>query len=247
MAYSSDASAMDSLRDEMLLVRIVIMLQTLGILFMVWLTSQLGIHPVLNAVDRIQADSPIPEVGANEFRYLARAYNKMYDVYKRSLEKLNFKASHDELTGAYNRSGYELLMSSIDLHSTYMLLFDIDDFKSVNDNYGHESGDAVLVRLVNVLRANFRSDDYICRVGGDEFVVFMVHSTENQRNLVEAKIDKINNELAKSVNELPAVSVSVGITHGSKVSDAKSLYERTDEAMYQAKQSGKNTFAFYQQ
>ncbi len=247
MAYDSDASAIDALRDEMLLVRLVIMLQTVGIVFMVWLTSRLGIHPVLNAVDRIQADSPIPEVGANEFRYLARAYNKMYDVYKRSLEHLNFKASHDELTGAYNRSGYELLLSSIDLNSTYMMLFDVDDFKHINDNYGHETGDEVLARLVQVLRSHFRSDDYICRIGGDEFVVFMVHSTENQRNLVEAKIDKINNELAMSVNGLPPISVSVGITHGSKVSDAKSLYERTDEAMYQAKQSGKNTFAFYQQ
>jgi diguanylate cyclase (GGDEF)-like protein len=171
----------------------------------------------------------------------------MYDVYKRSLENLNFKASHDELTGAYNRSGYELLLSSIDLNSTYMMLFDVDDFKHINDNYGHETGDEVLARLVQVLRSHFRSDDYICRIGGDEFVVFMVHSTENQRDLVEAKIEKINNELAQPVNGLPPVSVSVGITHGSKVSDAKSLFERTDEAMYQAKQSGKNTFAYYQQ
>lgn len=247
MAYDSDDSALEALRDEMAFVRLVIIIQTLGILFMVWLTSRLGIHPVLNAVDRIQADSPIPEVGANEFRYLARAYNKMYTVYKSSLEHLNFKASHDELTGAYNRSGYELLLSSIDLNSTYMLLFDVDDFKSINDNYGHEAGDLALKRLVQVLRNNFRSDDYICRLGGDEFAVFMVHSTEMQHNLITSKIEEINRELAVSEAGMPPISVSVGIMHGSEAADAKTLFEKTDEAMYQAKQRGKHTFAFYQQ
>ena len=104
MAYDTDASALRALREELNVVRAVIVLQTVGIFFMVWLTSRLGIHPVLNAVERIKNDSPIPEVGANEFRYLARTYNRMYEVYKSSLEHLNFKASHDELTGAYNTS-----------------------------------------------------------------------------------------------------------------------------------------------
>jgi diguanylate cyclase (GGDEF)-like protein len=171
----------------------------------------------------------------------------MYTVYKSSLEHLNFKASHDELTGAYNRSGYELLLTGIDLSSTYMLLFDVDDFKSINDNYGHDVGDKALKRLVQVLRNNFRSDDYICRLGGDEFVVFMVHSTEMQHNLITSKIEEISRELAVSVEGLPPISVSVGIMHGSEAADAKSLFEKTDEAMYHAKQSGKHTFAFYNQ
>lgn len=247
MAYSNDASAIESLRDEMTLVRLIIVLQTIGIFFMVWLTSRLGIHPVLNAVDRIKADSPIPEVGANEFRYLARAYNKMYEVYRQSLEHLNFKASHDELTGAYNRAGYDLLLSSVDLSSTYMLLFDVDDFKSVNDNYGHEMGDRILIRLVEVLKDNFRSDDYICRLGGDEFVVFMVHATEMQHNLIALKIEEINRELARPVEGMPPISVSVGIVHGSEASSTENLFEKTDEAMYQAKRRGKHTYAFYHQ
>ena len=61
-------------------------------------------------IERIfrKEDSPIPEGGAVEFRYLAKAYNKMYEVYRRSLESLSFKASHDELSGLYNRAGYDL-------------------------------------------------------------------------------------------------------------------------------------------
>ena len=245
MAYETDASALESLRDELLLVRLVIILQTIGILVMVWLTARLGIHPVLNAVERIKEDSPIPEVGANEFRYLARAYNKMYEVYKSSLAHLNFKASHDELTGAYNRSGYDLLLSSIDLSSTYMLLFDVDNFKTINDTYGHEVGDKVLAKIVQVLKKNFRSDDYICRIGGDEFVVFMVHSSEVQRNQVATKIKAINRELNEPEDGLPPVTISVGITHGTDATDSVDLFEKTDAAMYQAKQNGKRTYKFH--
>ena len=245
MAYDTDASALESLRDELLLVRVIIILQTIVILVMVWLTARLGIHPVLNAVERIKEDSPIPEVGANEFRYLARTYNKMYEVYKKSLASLNFKASHDELTGAYNRAGYDLLLSSIDLGSTYMMLVDVDNFKTINDTYGHEVGDKVLTKLVQVLKKNFRSDDYICRIGGDEFVVFMVHSSEMQHNQVASKIKAINKELNEPEDGLPPVTISVGITHGTEATDAVDLFEKTDAAMYQAKKNGKRTYRFH--
>ncbi|MBO7096801.1 MAG: hypothetical protein J6V94_07555, partial [Lachnospiraceae bacterium] len=123
----------DKLNREITFVRIIIVVQAVSILIMVRLTSILGINPVLKAVDNIKADSPIPEEGANEFRYLAQAYNKMYMKYRSSLDNLNYKASHDELTGAYNRAGYDILLSGIDLDSTYMLLLDVDNFKSIND------------------------------------------------------------------------------------------------------------------
>lgn len=244
MAYETDASALQTFRKEMALMRAVIMIQIVGVFVFVWLTSRIGINPILNAVDRIKADAPIPEVGANEFRYLASTYNKMYEVYKRSLAHLNFKASHDELTGAYNRAGYDLLLTSIDLDSTYMMLFDVDNFKSINDTYGHEVGDKVLVKLVQVMKNNFRSDDYVCRVGGDEFVVFMVHTTDSQQELIASKIEAINRELSESDEGLPPISISVGITHGTEASDVESLFEKTDAAMYRAKQSGKRTYKF---
>jgi len=246
MAYDTDASALESLGDELILVRVVIILQTIGILIMVWLTARLGIHPVLNAVEHIKEDSTIPVVGANEFRYLARTYNKMYEVYKKSLAHLNFKASHDELTGAYNRSGYELLLSNIDLSSTYMLLFDADNFKTINNTFGHEIGDKVLTRPVHVLKKYFRSYDYVCRIGGDEFVVSMVHSSEALHKLVASKIEAINRDLNESEGGLPPVTLSVGITHGTSAADAVDLFNKSDAAMYQAKQSGKSTYRFHE-
>ena len=242
-ANETDRRTRDSFNKEISVVWIVIALQVTGIFFLVWLTSRLGINPVLNAVDRIKSNSPIPEVGANEFRYLARAYNKMYEVYKSSLERLNFEVSHDPLTGAYNRAGYELIASSLDIRSTYMLLFDVDDFKSINDTYGHDVGDKVLIKLVNVLKKYFRSDDYICRIGGDEFVVFMVHMNEKQNSLVTGKLKSISDALSED-DGLPKVTVSVGVTHGTDVKGRDSIFEMSDRAMYKAKQNGKNKFNF---
>ena len=235
----------DGFQSELNLGRAGIILQILAIFFVVWLTASQGINPILHAVEQIKADSPIRETGANEFRYLANAYNNLYAAYRKSIANLNFKASHDELTGAYNRAGYELLVSSLDMKSTYLLFFDLDNFKVINDTYGHEIGDKVLQKLVRVLKGSFRSDDYICRLGGDEFVVFMVHSDEMQRHLVERKMVNINQELQKAEDGIPPFSASVGIVHGTQAADAEALLKKGDEAMYQSKKQGKHTFTFY--
>lgn len=240
-----DASTLQKLSSELAFVRIVMAVQMSGAIVGVFLTARLGIRPILKAVDRIKADSTIPEVGANEFRYLARTYNKMYEVYKKSLARLNFKASHDELTGVYNRAGYELLVSGLDMHSTYMILMDIDNFKTVNDTYGHDVGDRILQKTVRILKNNFRSDDYICRMGGDEFVIFLVHAAEVQRDLIAEKIEKINRELSETDDGLPAVSISVGIAHGADAAEAENLFKATDKAMYRSKKKGKRTYTFY--
>ena len=245
LAHNEDVNAMNSFRTEIVIFRIVIIVQMLGIFAMVFMTSRLGIHPVLNAVNKIKEDSPIPEMGANEFRYLARTYNKMYGVYRNSIEHLNFKASHDELTGAYNRAGYDLLLSGADLKSTFMLVFDIDDFKNINDTCGHETGDRVLVKLVHTLSSLFRSDDYVCRIGGDEFVVLMSHSAWGQCDRISSIIENVNETMGVPENGMPSVSVSVGIAHGENVADTRELFENADEALYHSKEKGKHTYTFY--
>jgi len=246
-ALKVDHEALDAMNLNTVLLRAVIVFQTVGIFGLVYLISRLGINPILAAVKHIRQDGPIPEGGASEFRYLARAYNKMYEAFQSSLEHMSFKASHDELTGAYNRAGYDLLLSSMDLENTYMVLFDVDNFKQVNDTYGHEIGDEVLQKVVRVLKNHFRSDDYVCRIGGDEFVVFMAHTSRLQHDLLVFKVNHINADLSDTSSDgLPAVSVSVGIAHGSGASSAQDLFERTDAAMYQAKQMGKNTYMFHE-
>lgn len=152
LIQTEETKALDGFQSELNLGRAGIILQILAIFFVVWLTASQGINPILHAVDQIKANSPIRETGANEFRYLANAYNNLYAIYRKSIANLNFKASHDELTGAYNRAGYDLLVSSLDMKSTYLMFFDLDNFKVINDTYGHEIGDKVLQKLVQVLK-----------------------------------------------------------------------------------------------
>lgn len=242
-----ESEALDRFQAELNLARGEILLIIAAIFFVVWLTSTMGINPILEAVDQIKANGPIKETGANEFRYLAKAYNNLYSMYKKSIENLNFKASHDELTGAYNRAGFDLLLSGLDLDSTCLMFFDVDNFKNINDTYGHETGDKVLQKLVQVLKSSFRSDDYVCRLGGDEFVVFMVHSSEMQRDLIKTKMAQIRQELVNSKEGLPPVTVSVGIVHGTQAGDMESLLKKGDAAMYESKTNGKNTYTFYEQ
>lgn len=246
VTHTTQSSLNSEMSSKLQFVRIFIIVQTISIMVMIWLTARLGINPVLQAVDNIKDDSPIPEIGAIEFRYLAKTYNKMYKVYKSSIERLNYKASHDELTKAYNRSGYELILSSLDLKTTYVLLFDTDNFKKINDSYGHDVGDSVLKRIAESIRHNFRSDDYICRIGGDEFVVFMVHTDKEQKQLISSKVKQINEELAVPDQNLPKVTLSAGIVHGTEGPDAETIIHYADKALYAAKNNGRNCFAFYE-
>ena len=245
LATETEETALASLRRSINIARGAILVQAFVIFFTMWLTTRLAINPVLNAVDQIKADRPVPEVGSNEFRYLANAYNRMYQKNKSSLEQLSFMASHDELTGAYNRAGYDLLLSNIDLENTYMMMFDVDNFKSINDTYGHETGDKALIKLVDVLKTVFRDDDCICRIGGDEFVVFMTHAGNIKKKLVESKIKQISEEMEQTDDGLPPISISVGIMHGKDATDATNLFENTDAAMYESKKQGKHTYTFY--
>ena len=104
---------------------------------------------------------------------------------------------------------------------------------------------AVLVKLVNILKMVFRDDDCICRIGGDEFVVFMVHSAGMRRKLIESKIDQINAELESTDDGLPPISISVGIMNGKDAADTENLFRKADAAMYESKKQGKHTYTFY--
>lgn len=189
------------------------------------------------------------KVKAEEAAELARQQKEqekqaMEERYIKHLEQLSYQALHDELTGVYNRAGYDLILSERDLSSAYVLMVDADNFKSINDSYGHEIGDKVIVKLANTLKCNLRADDCICRIGGDEFVVFMVNVRKESRHLIASKIEQINRDLANTEDGVPPISVSVGITHGSEADDPAVLMELADKAMYQAKGKGKHGFTF---
>ena len=243
--HGDQQSMEDQTRRKMIVVSGLILLQTGVIFLLLWFTTKLGVNPVLQAVDHIKKDQKIPITGASEFRYLAATYNMMYSAYKKSIESLNYKASHDELTGAYNRAGYDLISESLDLSTTAMLLFDADQFKTINDQHGHETGDRVLQKITATLQGNFRSDDYICRIGGDEFMVFMVHVNGDKRQLIENKVKQINRDLSAGADGLPPVTLSVGISFNPENNDSKEMFRQADIALYYVKDHGRDGVCFY--
>ena len=234
------------MRTDLVWMTVLIVVQSISLILMLWVTTSLGINPLLQAVEHIKHDQKLPITGAHEFRYLAGTYNNMYTVYKRSINNLSFKASHDELTGVYNRAGYDLIKKSVDLSTTAFLLVDADHFKSINDTQGHEIGDKVLQKIAATLRQNFRSDDYVCRIGGDEFMVLMVHVNEGVRHLIENKVGQINTDLASTSDGLPPLSVSVGVSLCSDSNDPQERFHEADIALYYVKDHGRGDCCFYE-
>ena len=164
---------------------------------------------------------------------------------QKTLRREIHKAMHDSLTGLYNRAGYDLLINSLDLKTTYLLLIDLDCFKAVNDTYGHETGDKVLKKTAEIITSSFRADDCACRIGGDEFVVFMVRTGEQQKQQIINRVNQMNDILGKAEDGLPAVSISVGVAHGRNAASADELFEHADQALYQTKHRGKKGYTFY--
>ncbi|MBR4554292.1 MAG: GGDEF domain-containing protein [Ruminococcus sp.] len=234
------------MRSHVIKLLIIIVVQTVVIIANLLLTSYLGINPLLNGVQEIKEERELPVVGSYEFRYLAKTYNKMYETFKKSIASLNYDASHDKLTGVYNRKGYDFLKESVDLKTSALLLIDADHFKEINDNHGHTIGDCVLKKVAKTLSQEFRSEDYICRIGGDEFVVFMLHVNADLKSLIENKVHMINTILSDPQRDsLPPLSVSVGVAFGENEEDTDSLIKHADEALYMVKERGRKGCCFY--
>ncbi|MBR5485174.1 MAG: GGDEF domain-containing protein [Oscillospiraceae bacterium] len=185
-----------------------------------------------------------------EYNCLVGVYN---NIYKQNMNNaanassLKYKAEHDVLTGALNRASFEQIsgmLKSMDM-PVGLLLMDVDDFKYINDTYGHVVGDQVLKNVVSVLESNFRSrGDYLFRIGGDEFANILLNFDESQSAAVEKKIMEINRILKDISGDLPGVSLSVGVAFSSGgYNDA--LYEKADRALYMAKEQGKCRCCFY--
>ena len=166
-------------------------------------------------------------------------------VEQQTLKREIYNATHDALTGVYNRSGYNLLLSGLEKDSTSMVLIDVDHFKLVNDNYGHETGDRVLKRVADTISHTFRSDDFVCRMGGDEFAILLVNAGGDISSRVTSAVNGINSVLLSGSDGIPAVSVSAGVAKGSGAGDFRELFEHADSALYQTKRGGMNGLTFF--
>lgn len=157
------------------------------------------------------------------------------------------QAEHDALTEALNRGSYEKLLHIYETGDALfaLILIDVDIFKSVNDIYGHAVGDAILQKVTGSLKKAFRSIDYVCRIGGDEFAVIMVDVTSDLKYTIEDKLKYVGEELAKTEGEVPAVTLSVGVAFSDRKNPGESIFKDADKALYHVKENGRNGCAFY--
>jgi diguanylate cyclase (GGDEF)-like protein len=166
------------------------------------------------------------------------------------LEKL---ASRDMLTGAFNRRQLEEEITRLQSHGARtgdifsLLLIDIDNFKFINDNYGHPSGDEVLRRLTNIALASIRAEDYFARYGGDEFCILLPTTSANEAFILANRLREIYASATFVFGGKTILSsISIGLADSSKIGmEFKNLISAADQALYRAKKNGRNNVVLH--
>ncbi len=242
---------LDKLSDAISIQQILILMIVMVIAGSCVIIALFVIRPLRICLKCVSEESMIEVTGAYEFRRIAEVYN---DIYRRNQASaaneafLKYKAEHDPMTGLLNRSAFEQITDTLSREEVALalLIIDVDEFKQVNDNYGHGVGDCVLMRISELLKENFLSQDYLFRIGGDEFAGIIMDVTEQQKEMISGRVRNLNAELQKEITGMPRVSLSVGVTFSKQGYD-KNLYQEADQALYWMKEHGRCGCHFYQQ
>ena len=175
----------------------------------------------------------------NYIEELTERYEETILQKKLLLEELERRALHDPLTGLLNRHAlFEFLKKEVEKlkrkrdETLYVVFLDLDNFKSVNDIYGHKKGDQVLKEVAYLLKKHFRNYDFVSRFGGDEFIVVL-------RDIPKEEMEKILNQLQKRIKEIFSkfkLSISYGIAEVSESNNSiDKLISLADKRMYEMK------------
>ena len=202
--------------------------------------EQLG---YLSAYSRSGRDAFGP-AGAAELQELARRAGPAIDHARRFREARQL-ADLDALTGLHNRRYFhETLAREVARAQRYnrrlaLVVFDLDDFKAINDRIGHLAGDSVLAEAAERVLDVVRSADVACRVGGDEFAVILPESSLPDADQLYTRLEQTLS--ARPVAQAGRLHLSAGVAELRPDDDALSFFERADDALYRAKGSGKGT------
>ncbi len=166
------------------------------------------------------------------------------NVYQKRLEKM---ATIDKLTGIFNRQAFDLIMDQIikDIRRNdrplSVILFDIDHFKKINDQYGHLAGDEVIRHIVDTSRKAVRESDILCRWGGEEFLILLKKcGLDHAFELSEKIRNAVRENPAQYQGRIIPATISLGVCRYRPPEDRESLIARADALLYKAKQGGRN-------
>ena len=156
-----------------------------------------------------------------------------------------YDAMHDSLTGMYNSSAFEVLFHDSDHDHIAVLIADVDDYAEIQRQHGHAFSDAMIKKIADVLKKQFRSVDHICRIKNDEFAVIMTRITRARTALVLSKVDTINKILANpGEGELP-MSLSFGIAFSDRENPCGDTFQDADTALNRLKNEGRRGYEIY--
>ncbi|WP_373034123.1 GGDEF domain-containing protein [Sulfurovum sp.] len=184
--------------------------------------------------------------------FLSLIYTNKITDYENSLKEqnstLSILASTDYLTGIMNRrlfneiSKHYFQTAQRDNLNLTLLLLDLDHFKSINDSYGHQSGDQVLIHFVKIIEKTIRKSDIFARIGGEEFAILLSQTDyDTAYDFAEKIRTEIENMTVQYEGKEISVTTSIGISKNSKTDNSfDDMFTRADQAMYQAKKAGRN-------
>jgi diguanylate cyclase (GGDEF)-like protein len=199
----------------------------------------------------VQLDTTVtwPNRGRDEIDRLGQSLNELVAQVQSYVQH---SASHDELTGLLNRHGLEDRLTLLSFHENEqrtlvacLIMLDLDNFKSINDGFGHELGDALLRHVAAQLARTVREGDVVARIGGDEFALLLYgiqrpHAMElATRLLSNLRVPLVHHELQVTT------TASMGLAFSDGAGSASDLMRNADLAMYQAKQRGRNVWVVF--
>ena len=180
-------------------------------------------------------------------REQARAAEERIAKLQEDLDEASRLMRHDQLTGALNRRGLEEMFEAESARaqrrgsSLAVALLDIDNFKRLNDSFGHKVGDEALVHLARVVRQHLRPQDVLARYGGEEFVILLPETTDAEAYNALTRLQReLTREFFMANQQKVVITFSAGLTLMRSDETLQPALERADGAMYQAKQAGRN-------
>ncbi|HHQ4691063.1 TPA: sensor domain-containing diguanylate cyclase [Aeromonas veronii] len=166
-------------------------------------------------------------------------------------EQLQYQSVRDSLSGLYNRRFFfEVCEKNLSMNmrhqlTSVLIVLDVDQFKRINDRYGHPLGDQALIHLGKVMQSVLRSEDVLARIGGDEFAILLPNTTLSAATSLAERLRQqvMQSPLPLADGDELVITISAGLVENSKGEQMESLYARADQMLYQAKQSGRNCVA----